>query len=140
MRPAHAFHYAFVRLGVPGFFSTRKLPDFDDTVAAPTGEALEGERVCGHGVDAVDMTVTKLGNEGGGEHAVELGGIEGSGIFSCSFEGVERWVEISGLAGKIRARGLVRRCGSGESFDFLIMSVYTEIRLARASHHLVVSP
>lgn len=113
MRPAHAFDYALVRLSVPGFFSARKIPDFDDAVAAATGKALEGARVFGHGVDTVDMTVTQLGNERGGEHAVELGGIEGSGILSCSFEGVERWVEVAGLAGNTRTWGLVRRRGLG---------------------------
>lgn len=113
MRPAHAFHYAFVRLSVPSFFSACQIPDFDDAVATATGEALEGEGVFGHGVDTIDMTVAQLGDEGGGEHAVELGGIESSCILSGSFEGVERWVEVAGLAGNTRTWGLVRRRGSG---------------------------
>ena len=139
LRPARAFDDAFVSLRVPGLFSASKVPDLDDAVAAAACEALEGEGIFGHGVDTVDMTVAQLGDEGGGEHSVKLRGIEGSGIFSCSFEGVESWVEIARLAGNTRAWGLVRRRRSCEGLDFLQgrSLACIELSMVGSSHHLV---
>ena len=84
-------------LGRPGFLAAGKIPDFDHTVAAPAGEAFEGLGVLGHSIDAIDMTLPKLGDEGGGEHAFNLGGIERSGVLASSFKWVESRVEISRL-------------------------------------------
>ena len=68
------------------------------------------------------MAVAELSDEGRSEHAVELSGIEGSGVFSCSLEGVKSWIEVAGLAGNARAWSLVRRRRSGEGFYFLVIN------------------
>lgn len=106
-------------LGGPGFFAAGKIPDFDHTVAAPAGEAFQGLGVLGHGIDAIDMAFSKLSDEGGGEHAFNLGGIERSSVLSSSFKWVESWVEISRLPSDTGSRCLVRSSRSRERFDFL---------------------
>lgn len=86
-------------LGVPDLFPAGQIPDFDNTVSASAGESLQGLWVLGHGVDAIDVTFAELGDEGSGKHALELGGIECSGVLPGSFEGVESRIKVSGLAG-----------------------------------------
>ena len=84
-------------LSVPNLFPTGEVPDLDYAVAASAGEAFEGLWVLGHGVDAINVAFSELGDERGGEHALKFSGIKGTGVFSSSFEWVQSRVEISRL-------------------------------------------
>ncbi len=65
------------------------------------------------------MAITKLAQEGRSEDPFELGGIECSGILSCSLEGVQGGIEIAGLAGHRRSRRLMGRGRPREHLDLL---------------------
>lgn len=65
------------------------------------------------------MAVAELSDEGRGEHALELGGIKGAGIFAGFFEWVEFGVEVAGLGDGGGADRIVGLGGAREGFDFL---------------------
>ena len=67
------------------------------------------------------MTSSQLGDEGGGEHALEFGGVQRSRVLSCSLEGVQGGIEVARLAGDIASRCLVGGGGAGEGLDFLVV-------------------
>ena len=65
------------------------------------------------------MTTSQLSKERVGEHALELGGIEGAGVLSGALEGVGGRVEVAGKALDVGVRGLDRVGSAGKGFDFL---------------------
>lgn len=67
------------------------------------------------------MTIAHLTEERCSKHPFEFDSIEGSGVFSCSFERVLVRVEISRLTNDITTR---RRRSTAEGFDFLKLSAY----------------
>ena len=108
-----------MRLRAEDLLAARQIPNFDHSVAAAACESFERLWVLGHGIYSIDMAFPHLGNEGGGEHPIQLGGIESSCVLSCSFEGMESWIQIPRLAGDTRAWGLMRGRWASQSLDFL---------------------
>ena len=54
------------------------------------------------------MAFTELGDERSSKHALQLGGIECTGVLSGSFERMESRIEVSGLLYDARTGGLMR--------------------------------
>lgn len=119
VRKTHALDDPFVCLHREQLLARGEVPDLDFAVSGAGGDHVEGARVLGQGVDAVDVAVAELGDEGRGKHALEFGGIEGASVFTGFFEGVEFGVEIAGLRDGGGAGGVVGLGGAGEGSDFL---------------------
>ena len=100
-------------------FLTREIPDLNNTVAATASEVVKTLRVFSHCIDAINVSIPQLRDEGRSKHPIKLGGIEGSCIFSRSFERMKGRVEVSRLASDIRPWGLVGRCWASEGLDLL---------------------
>lgn len=98
-------------------FPVNQIPDLDLSVSGTRCEPVQGSRVLRHGVHSIDVPVPKLPDERLGEHAVQLGRIEGAGVFPGFGEGVQAGIEVAGLRGGGAARGEIGLGGAGERFD-----------------------
>ena len=106
-------------LCLPYFGLTWEIPHFQHAVSTAAGEAVEGVGVFGESVDTIHVTPSELGDKGGGEDAVEFGGVEGAGVLARAFEGMQRGIEVARLAGDIAAGRLLGARRAGEGFDLL---------------------
>lgn len=119
IRKTHALHNALVRLHGEQLPALSQVPDFHFAVSRTGRDHVKGARVLGQRVNAVDVAVAELGDEGRSKHALELSGIEGAGVFAGLFKGVEFGVEVAGLGDGGGAGGIIGLGGAGEGFDFL---------------------
>lgn len=67
------------------------------------------------------MAVAHLPYERGRKQTLELDSIEGSSVFTSSFEWMLGGIEISGLSNDRGSRGLLRGRGTRKRFDFLFV-------------------
>lgn len=115
----HTLDDALMRFDCEQLLPLGQIPDLYFAVSRAGCDYIEGARVLGKGVDAVNVAVAELGDERRGKHALELSGIEGTGVFASLFERVEFGVEIAGLREGSGADRIIGLGGAGEGFDFL---------------------
>ena len=120
MCPVETFDDPFMGRSAVYLVLTREIPYLDNTIATTASKVIKTLRVFSHCVDAIDVSIAQLRDEGRSKHPIKLGGIEGSCVFSGSFEWMKGRVEISRLTSDIRPRGLVGRCWASEGLDLLV--------------------
>lgn len=89
LSPAHALDQVFVRLSLPFLLPACQVPHLHDAVATAASEMFERVGIFCEGVNTVNVARLEVAQEGLRKHALDFCRIEGSGVFSRPFEGVE---------------------------------------------------
>ena len=139
MCPGETFDDPFMGRCAVNLCLTGEIPDLNNSVTATASEVIKTLWVFSHCIDAIDMSIPQLRDEGRSKHPIELGGIEGSCIFPSPFEWMEGRVKISRLTSHTRPWGLVGRCWASEGLDLLLgYQLLISSSLGCPSHHIVL--